>query len=98
MALSHLNIVLAKKHEKSDKQIKKSSKYIMPIHFHNEGLQFIHVNSILHEIDITNCFPECLQVDEIRSTVYSLSNAIRNKNFNYKNTVKNINTTDTRTY
>ena len=30
--------------------------------------------------------------------LYSLSNAIRNKMFNYKDTVNNINTNDTRTY
>ena len=46
-----------------------------------------------------NCLPERLREDEIPSTVYSLSNAIRNKTFfNYNITVKNINTNDTRIY
>ena len=44
-----------------------------------------------------NCFPESLREDEIPSTVHSLFNTIRNKNFNYKDSVKNINANDTRT-
>ena len=42
--------------------------------------------------------PESQRKDEIPATVYSLSNTIRNKIFNYKNTGEKINTNDTRTY
>ena len=77
-------------------QIKKHQN-IKPIHFDNKELEFIHLNSILHESEIINCLPESLQEDEIPSTVYSLSNTIRNKIFNYKNTIKNIKNNDTRT-
>ena len=70
----------------------------MPIHFRKKVLEVIHFNSILHENVVINCLPESLREDEIPSTVYSLSNTIRNKIFNYKNTVKNINTNNTRTY
>ena len=63
----------------------------------NIGLEFIHFNSILHENETVNCLPESLREDEIPSTVYSLSNNFRNKYFSYKNTVKNINTNDTKT-
>ena len=42
--------------------------------------------------------PESLQEYEIPSTVYSLSNTIRNKFFNYKNIVHDVNTNDTSTY
>ena len=79
-------------------QIKKSLIYILPIYFDNKRLEFIHPNCILHENDIIIWLPESLQEDEIPSTIHCLSNTIRNKIFNYKNTVKNINTNDARTY
>ena len=59
--------------------MKKSPKYIIPIHFDNKGREFIHLNSILHENDIINCLPESLWEDKIPSAVYSLSNNVRNK-------------------
>ena len=68
----------------------------MPIHFDNRGLECIH--SIPYKKDIKYCLAESLRENEIPSTVYSLSNTIRNKIFNYYSTVKNINTNDTRTY
>lgn len=68
------------------------------IHFDSKGLDFIHLNSILPENNITNCLPESLQEDQISSTVYSLSNIIRNKVFNHKDTTNNINTDDINTY
>lgn len=45
-----------------------------------------------------NYLPESLNEHEIPSAVHNLSNPIRNKIFNYKSTVENINTDDTRTY
>ena len=45
-----------------------------------------------------NCLPENLRKDEILSTAYSLSNTIRNKDFNYKKTIKNINTNNNSIY
>ena len=70
----------------------------MPIHFDNKGLEFIHINSILHENDIINCLPESMREDETQSIVYGFSNTIRNKIFNYKNTLNNISANATRTY
>ena len=61
-------------------------------------LAFIHLNSILHKNDIINCLPESLQENKIPSAAYSLSHTIRNKIFNYKSTVNNINTNDTSTH
>ena len=69
-------------------QIKKSLIYILPIYVDNKRLEFIHPNCILHENDIIIWLPESLQEDEIPSTIHCLSNTIRNKIFNYKNTVK----------
>ena len=91
-------IISAKVYKKSDKQIKKPPKHIIPIHFNNKGLEFFHLNFILHENDIINFLPESLQEHEIPSTLYSFSNTIRNNFFNYKNIVHNINTNHTRTY
>ena len=87
------DIVLAKVYKKLDKQIKNPTKYIIPIHFDNkEGLEFIHLNSILHENNIINSLAESLRNYEIPSTVSSLSITITNKIFNNKDT------NDTRTY
>ena len=58
----------------------------------------IHLNSILHEIDIVYCLPESLGADEIPSTVYTLSKTIRNEIVNYKNIANSIFTNDTRTH
>ena len=51
----------------------------MPIHTDSKEIGFIHLNSILHGNDVTNSLPESLQKNEIPSTVYSLSNTVRNK-------------------
>ena len=67
------DIVLAKVYKKLDKQIKNPTKYIIPIHFDNKGLGFIHLNSILHENNIINSLAESLRNYEIPSTVSSLS-------------------------
>ena len=42
--------------------------------------------------------PESLREDEIRLTVYSLFNTIKNKISNYNNIEHSINSNDTRTY
>ena len=67
------DIVLAKVYKKLDKQIKNPTKYIIPIHFDNKGLEFIYLNSILHENNIINSLAESLRNYEILSTVSSLS-------------------------
>ena len=48
----------------------------------------------MHEDDILNCFPERLREDEIPRTVYP----VPSETFNYVNTIKMINTNETRTY
>ena len=74
--------------------MKKPSTCIISIHFDNKGLEFIHLSSIFQEYVIINCLPGTIQEGEIPSTVYSLSNIIRNKVLNYKDTSK---TKDNRT-
>ena len=78
-----------------------SSSNFFTIHFVNKGLEFIHLNSILREDDMIMLMimSESLLEDKIPLTVFSLSNIIRNKSFNYKDIVNSINTTnDTSTY
>ncbi len=85
---------------KDDKQkkTKKSPKYILPIYFHNKGLEFIRLNKILRNDDVKATLPVQFQNDESPSIVYSLGNTIRNKILNYKDTVQNIDTNDVETF
>ena len=71
---------------------------MIPIHFDDKVFEFIHLNFISYENHIINYLPESQREDEILSTLHSLCNTIRNKIFNYKNIVNNINTNDARTY
>ena len=74
MACSHNGYCLSKSKKKPKKKPKikqnkkkpnkKTPKYIIPIHYDNTGLEFIHLNSILYENDIMNCLTECLREDE----------------------------------
>ena len=71
---------------------------MLPIFFHNEGLQLINLKKILRNEDVVSNIPEELHDQEPPSIVYSLSPTIRNKIFNYKDTVNNIDINDTLTY
>ena len=77
---------------------KKPPKHILPIFFDNKGLEHIKLSSILHEDDVVDLLPKPLQKDEVSSVVYSLGSTIRNKIFNYKETVNSINTEDVETH
>ena len=52
----------------------------------------------MHEDDVVNKLPSMLQHQESPSVVYSLSNTIHSKLFNYKDTVKSIDTNNTETH
>jgi len=77
---------------------KKPPKYIIPIFFDNKGFEHIKLGSILHEDDVINKLPVSFQQQESISVVYSLSNTIRNKLFNYKDTINSIDTNDVETH
>ena len=77
---------------------KKPPKHILPIFFDNKGLEHIKLSSILHEDDVVDLLPVPLQNDEVPSVVYSLGTTIRNKIFNYKETVNSIRTDDLESY
>ena len=73
---------------------------ICSVYFVNKGIEFISLPSILNHPDITKLLPtEDLQTREnIPVVTYSLSNTIRNKIFNYKDTVESINITNINSY
>ena len=77
---------------------KKSPKHILPIYFHNKGIEMVKLNKILRKPHITSKLPENLLTEDPPSIVYSLSPTIRNKLFNYKETVESIDITDSLTY
>lgn len=77
---------------------KKAPTHILPIFFDNKGLEHIKLSSILHLDEVVQKLPPILQQDEVPSVVYSLNNTIRNKIFNYKDTVNSIDTNDSETY
>ncbi len=77
---------------------KQAPKHILPIYFDNKGLEHIKLSSILHEDDVVNKLPSMLQHQESPSVVYSLSNTIHSKLFNYKEAVNSIDTNDTETH
>ena len=54
--------------------------------------------SINHDKNVCSVFTDPPKDDEVPSIVFSLANTIRNKIFRYKETVNNINTTDTVIY
>ena len=76
--------------------VKKSPSHILSIFFHNKGLEFIQLKSILRKPSVISKLPEKLQEDS-PSIVYSLTPTIRNKIFNYKDTAESINTDDIET-
>ena len=77
---------------------KKAPKHILPIFLHNKGLEHIKLSKILHNKDVLSKLPVKLQTEDPPSIVYKLSSTIRNKLFNFKDTVNNIDVTDTDTY
>ena len=68
------------------------------IDFVNKGLDLIKISSILHDQDVIDSLPDNLKTDEVPSVVYRLTKTIRNKIFNYKQTVADINTDDHDTF
>ena len=77
---------------------KKSPSHIFPIFFDNKGLDHIKLASILNDNDVQNLLPPILKNQEPPSVVYRLGNTIRNKIFNYKETVSAIDINDTETF
>ena len=54
-------IIFVKAYKKSDKNMEKPLKYMMPIHFDNKEIEFLHLNFIFHKNDTMNCLPESVR-------------------------------------
>ena len=93
-----IDVYISKMYKTPSKNPKKGPKHILPIFFHNKGLEFLHLRKILRNPDVISKLPECLQTEDPPSIVYSLSQTIRSKIFNYKDTVNNIDVNDTITF
>ena len=70
----------------------------IPIFFHNKGLEYISLSSILHMRDVSKLSPTKDKSDNVPSVIYSLGKTIRNKIFNYKETVSSIDKNDAATF
>ena len=94
------DIFLTKTFQDEDvkKKKKKRPKYMFFIDFVNKGFDYIKLSSILHDPDVIDTLPEKLQDDEVPSIVYRLTSTIRNKIFDYKTTVNEIDVNDESTY
>ena len=77
------------------KKVKKRPKYMFPIQYHNKGFDFINLASILRDDDVINTLPNHHQLADVPSVVYRLEDTMRNKIFNYKKTVSEIDIIDT---
>ena len=84
--------------DKVSKKKKKRPKYMLFIDFINKGFDYIQLSSILHDSAVVETLPDKFQNDEVPSIVYRLNNTIRNKIFNYKQTVNEIDVSDKSTY
>jgi len=93
-----IDVFFTKCYKETNSVAKKAPKYILPIFFHNKGLELINLKKILRNHDVIFKLPKMLQAEDPPSIVYSLSSTIRNKLFNYKDTVNNINIDDQLTY
>jgi len=87
-----IDAFFTKSYKKTKSVAKKTPKYILPIFFHNKGLEFLN----LRNQDVISA--KKLQTEDPLSIVYSVSSIIHNKLFNYKDTVNNINIDDQLTY
>ena len=93
-----IDVFFTKVYKETSTQRRKAPQHILPIYFHNKGMEFIKLSAILRGEDVVNLLPRQFQDDEVPSIVYSLSGTVRNEIFNYKQTVNSINTKDTVTF
>ena len=93
-----IDVYFTKVYTEEIKTSKKAPKYILPIFFHNKGLEFIQLKKILRNRDVISKLPEEFQTDDPPSVIYNLSGTIRNKIFNYKKTISDIDVNDLLTH
>ena len=86
-----LDIIDSKLYRSTTATKKTSPKNICVINFQNKAIEHIKLSKILNEPDVISQLPMELQNKENRPIItYKLSSTIRNKIFNYKDTVNSI--------
>ena len=94
-----LDIITTKRFKDERKKERVAPKFIFPMTFKNKGMDAIKLNNIFRSDDIRALLPDQLKEDEyLPAVVYSLEGTIRNKIFNYKQTVAEIDTNDPNTF
>ena len=93
-----IDIYFTKVYIEEKEKTKKAPKHLLPIFFHNKGLEFIQLKRILRNSDVISELPDKLQSEDPPSIVYNLSSTIRSKIFNYRETVNDIDVNDQLTY
>ena len=92
-----LDIINTKRFKEEKKKEKRPPKFIFPMTCRNKGLDAIKLGNF-HLEEVRSLLPTLLNEDEILPTiVYSLEGTIRNKVFNYKQTVSEIDSDDLNT-
>jgi hypothetical protein len=73
--------------------------FTLPIRYLNKGLDFIKIRKIIKSDDVTSLLPTCITDDEkVPSVLHKLEPPIRNKIFNYQQTVNDIDCHDLQTF
>ena len=80
-----------------EKKVGKWFKYRIAIFFDNKGLDLIKLSSIDNDPDVLGTFPVCGNENEIPTVIYKLNQPIRSKLLDYKETVNEINASDSET-
>ena len=94
-----LDIINTKRFKGEKEKEKRSPKFILPMTFRNKGLDAIKLGNFFRLEEVRSLLPSSLNTDEnLPAIVYSLEGTIRNKIFNYKQTVSDIDTNDPLTY
>ena len=94
-----LDTINSKRFKEEKKKVKRAPKYIFPMTFRNKGLDAIKLGNVFHQEEVRSLLPALLNEDDnLPAIVYSLESTIRNKIFNYKQTVADIDTNDLVTY
>ena len=93
-----IDVYFTKVYKEEKGNAKKAPKHLLPIFFHNKGLEFIRLKKILRNPDVISKLPDQLQTEDPPSIVYNLTPTIRSKIFNYRETVNDIDINDHLTY
>jgi len=95
-----LDIIDTKIYKPPPIKVKKPpSKFKLHIKFVNKGLDLIKIRKIIKNDEVTSLLPDCiLNDDKVPSVLHKLEPTIRNKIFNYKQTVDEIDCSDPNTF